>query len=157
MAVNRGKSPRAGYALECGAIPRSKFVASCRGMGSTDPQLLIFLFVGACTLISVLACVLTWSASRAKKVRLFEDQVVSAVRGMRERADQVETKLAEWQVTITGVLAEAEEFFDRSVKERKRSQAAVAREHAATPATMPLQSLSRADQVAAVRASFADQ
>jgi len=84
-------------------------------------------------------------------VRLLEDQVVSAVRAQRERADQTEMKLGEWQVTMTSMLAEAEEFFERSVKERKRAHVAVAREAAgAVVAT-------RADQIDQLRAHFANR
>lgn len=153
MAVNTGRSPR-------GDMPRSKFNASCGGRRSTDPHVLIFTIMGVSTLISLLACLGTWNTSRAKKVRLMEDQVVSAVRAQRERADGVETKLAEWQVTITGMLAEVEEFFERSVKERKRATVAETRMNAAAGgnAGMPsFNELGRGDQIDAVRAHFQSQ
>jgi len=132
---------------------------SCRmcNMSGTDPHLLIFCLVGASTLISLLACLATWNTSRAKKVRLVEDQVVSAVRAQRERADQIENKLGVWQVTITSMLAEAEEFFERSVKERKRANVAVAREHASQAAAAPFDGLGRADQLASLREHFANR
>ncbi len=125
-------------------------------MGGTDPHFLIALALGGCTLISLLASLLTWSTSRAKKVRLLEDQVVSAVRAQRERADQIEVKLGEWSVTMTSMLAEAEEFFERSVKERKRANVAVAREQA-NQVAQPFDGMGRADQIAALRAHFADR
>jgi len=74
------------------------------------------------SVLALIASGFTWAVSRAKKVRLVEDQVISELRAHRSRADQVETKLGEWQVTITAILAEVEEFFDRTVKERKRIQ-----------------------------------
>jgi len=125
-------------------------------MAGTDPHALLLLLIGACTLTSLLASLGTWNSSRAKKVRLLEDQVVSAVRAQRQRADQIETKLAEWQATITGMLAEVEEFFERSVKERKRSQMAANR--AAENLNVPpaMESLTRADQINVVRGAFAD-
>jgi len=125
-------------------------------MSGTDPHLLVFSMVGLSTLIALSACLGTWYTSRAKKVRLLEDQVVSAVRAQRERADQIEVKLAEWQVTMTSMLAEAEEFFSRSVKERKRANVAVAREQAAQNA-VPFEGMGRADQLAQLRAHFADR
>ncbi len=125
-------------------------------MGGTDPHLLIFLVVGGSTLISLLASLGTWHTSRAKKVRLLEDQVVSAVRAQRERADQIEVKLAEWQVTMTSMLAEAEEFFERSVKERKRANVAAARGEAAAQ-MQPFDGMGRTDQIASLRAHFADR
>jgi len=128
-------------------------------MSGTDPHLLVFSVVGLGTLVSFLACLATWHTSRAKKVRLMEDQVVSAVRAQRERADQIEVKLGEWQVTITAMLAEAEEFFERSVKERKRAHVAVAREQASQAAAgvPPFDGMARSDQLAALRAQFADR
>jgi len=125
-------------------------------MAGTDPHLLIFSIVGLGTLTSLLACLGTWATSRAKKVRLLEDQVVSAVRAQRERADQMETKLAEWHVTMTAMLAEAEEFFSRSVKERKRAHVAVAREQAAQQAA-PFDQMGRGDQIEQLRAHFAQR
>lgn len=125
----------------------------CATVAGTDPHLLVFLIVGGSTLISLLACLGTWATSRAKKVRLLEDQVVSAVRAQRERADQMETKLGEWHVTMVSMLAEAEEFFSRSVKERKRAHVAVAREQA-NQNTQPFDALSRGDQIEQLRAHF---
>jgi len=126
-------------------------------MGSTDPHVILGLIMGGCTLISLLACVATWATSRAKKVRLLEDQVVSAVRAQRERADQMETKLAEWQTTMVSMLAQAEEFFDRSVKERKRAHVAVAREQAANQAQAPFDQMGRTDQINSLREHFANR
>ncbi len=124
-------------------------------MEGTDPHVALLLVVGACTLTSLLASLLTWSESRAKKVRLLEDQVVSAVRAQRERADQIEVKLGEWQVTISAMLAEVQEFFDRSVKERKRATVAETRMNAATHQQQPgLEMLGRRDQIEAIRGTF---
>jgi len=123
-------------------------------MSGTDPHFLIFSIVGGCTLISLLASITTWHLSRAKKVRLLEDEVVSVSRAQRERVDGFETKLAEWHVTMQAVLAEAEEFFSRSVKERKRAHVAVAREQAAA-APQAFDVLSRSDQIEHLRAHFA--
>jgi len=135
--------------------------SSCRmcNMSGTDPHLLIFSVLGLCTLMSLLASLGTWHTSRAKKVRLLEDQVVSAVRAQRERADQIEVKLGEWQVTMTAMLAGAEEFFERSVKERKRAHVAVAREQAAQAAGVvaPFDGMARSDQLASLREHFANR
>jgi len=125
-------------------------------MSGTDPHFLIFSVVGGCTLVSLLASLGTWATSRAKKVRQLEDQVVSAVRAQRERADQMEMKLGEWQVTMTSMLSEAEEFFSRSVKERKRAHVAVAREQAQQQAA-PFEQLGRNDQIDQLRAHFANR
>jgi len=125
-------------------------------MAGTDPHVLVFIIMGGSTLISVLACLATWHHSRAKKVRLLEDEVVSAVRGLRARADANDTKLGEWQVTITSMLAEVEEFFERSVKERKRATVAETRATAATQAgnSQGFELMSRADQIEALRGHF---
>jgi len=125
-------------------------------MSGTDPHLLVFSMVGLGTIISLAACLGTWHTSRAKKVRLLEDQVVSAVRAQRERADQVELKLQEWTVTITGILAEVEEFFERSVKERKRAGVAASRAEQAQQmgGGQQFDSLSRSDQLTQLRQHF---
>jgi len=125
-------------------------------MSGTEAHLLIFSVVGGCTLISLLASLGTWFTSRAKKVRQLEDQVVSAVRAQRERADQMEMKLGEWQVTMTSMLAEAEEFFSRSVKERKRAHVAVAREQQREQQA-PFDQMQRGDQIEQLRAHFANR
>jgi len=129
-------------------------------MSGTDPQVLVFTIMGLNTLILGLACFGTWFTSRAKKVRLLEDAILSAVRTQRERADQVDVKLGEWQVTITSMLAEVEEFFDRSVKERKRAQMAANRATAEAPANAgvpDMTTLSRSDQISVVRGVFASE
>jgi len=128
----------------------------CATMSGTDPHLLVFSMVGLGTLISLLACLGTWTTSRAKKVRLLEDQVVSSVRAQRERADQVELKLQEWTVTITGILAEVEEFFERSVKERKRAGVAASRAEQAQQmgSAQNFDGLSRSDQIEQLRTHF---
>jgi len=46
--------------------------------------------------------------------------VLSQLRSYQARADQVDTRIGEWQVTITDLLNQVEDFFDRTVKERKR-------------------------------------
>ncbi len=125
----------------------------CATVVGTDPHLLVFSIVGLGTLMSLLACIATWHLSRAKKVRLLEDQIVSAVRAQRQRADQLETKQAEWQVTMTAMLAEAEEFFSRSVKERKRAHVAVAREQAAAAAPA-FDAMDRGSQIEQLRVHF---
>ncbi len=124
-------------------------------MSGTDPHFLVFCMVGLGTLTSLLGSIVTWHLSRAKKVRLLEDQVVSVSRAQRERVDGMETKLAEWHVTMQAVLAEAEEFFSRSVKERKRAHVAVAREQAAQNPAQAFEVLSRSDQIDSLRAHFA--
>ncbi len=93
-------------------------------MEGSNPQLWILSAVILGTTLSLLGSVTTWYLSRAKKVREVEDQVLAAVRTLRARAEQVEVTLAEWQTTIKGILAEVEDFFDRSVKERKRAMLA---------------------------------
>jgi len=123
-------------------------------MAGTDPHVVFFIIMGLNTLILLLASFATWFTSRAKKVRLLEDAILSAVRTSRERADQVDVKLGEWQVTITAMLAEVEEFFDRSVKERKRAQMAANRAEVSGNAVPDLGSLSRADQLNVVRGAF---
>jgi len=124
-------------------------------MVGTDPHLALFAVLAACTLVSLLGCLATWHTSRAKKVRLLEDQVLSAVRALRERADQVDIKLGEWQVTITAMLAEVEDFFDRSVKERKRAKVAETRMNAAAEGgNAQYVPVGRSDQIDAVRAHF---
>lgn len=126
-------------------------------MASTDPHVVFFIIMGLNTLILLLASFATWFTSRAKKVRLLEDAILSAVRTSRERSDQVDVKLGEWQVTITGMLAEVEEFFDRSVKERKRTQMAANRatEPVGNVGPPDMSGLSRSDQLSVVRGVFA--
>lgn len=91
--------------------------ANISQMPGSDPQLWIVSVVILGTVLSLLGSVTTWFLSRAKKVRDLEDLVLGAVRSQ-------EMKLAEWQTTITGILAQVEEFFERTVRERKRTQLA---------------------------------
>jgi len=123
-------------------------------MAGTDPQVVVFIVLGLNTLILGLACFGTWFTSRAKKVRVLEDAIMVTVRAQRERADQVDVKLGEWGVTIQGMLAEVEEFFERSVKERKRSQMAANRAVEGNAGVPELGALSRSDQLAVVRGVF---
>lgn len=92
-------------------------------MPITTPDVLGSLpFLGS-VLLSVLALGasgFTWFTSRAKRVRLHEDHVLEQLRLQQARSDQVETKLSEWSVTVTSILGEVEEFFERTVKERQR-------------------------------------
>jgi len=91
-------------------------------MLETPPHILLSATACLLSLLALLGCVFTWFSSRAHKVRGLEDQIVSQIRTYAARADQVDHKLGEWQVTITGILGEVEEFFDRTVKERQRIQ-----------------------------------
>jgi len=124
-------------------------------MSSTDPQALLLIYMGLNTIVLLASCAITWHLSRAKKVRSLEDAILSAMRVGRERADQVDLKIGEWQVTIQALLAEVEEFFERSVKERKRTQAAATRQAENPNGPMDLGSLSRSDQINVVRGVFA--
>ena len=83
-------------------------------MAGSDPQILIFAVVIFGTVISLLGCLTTWLLSRAKHMRALEELVSRSVSSQ-------ELKLLEWQATIKAVLVEAEEFYERSVKERKRA------------------------------------
>jgi len=83
-------------------------------MSGSDPQVLIFSVVALGTFVSMLGSFASWYFSRAKRVHALEDQVLTSVRTQ-------EMKLAEWQTTIRAILAEVEDFFERSVKERKRA------------------------------------
>jgi len=120
-------------------------------MAGSDPQLLLYAAVIFGTVISLLGSLTTWLFSRARHMRALEDQVLGSI------ATQ-ELKLAEWQTTIKGILAEVEDFFDRSVKERKRAVfAANKAEIAATEPQLSLENmghLSRADQLELVRQHF---
>jgi len=147
----------------CSGFPRRENDAPCGGMTGTDPQLLLSSLAFALAVLALIASAFTWAVSRAKKVRLVEDQVISELRAHRSRADQVETKLGEWQVTITAILAEVEEFFDRTVKERKRIQQQNARADQVANGAEPdatavdMSTLSRAQQLDVVDRIFASR
>ena len=83
-------------------------------MPGSDPQVLTFAVVILGTVVSLLGCLTTWLLSRAKHMRGLEEQVIQSLHTQ-------ELKLAEWQTTIRGILTQVEDFFDRSVKERKRA------------------------------------
>lgn len=126
-------------------------------MTGSEPQVVLSVLAVVLLLIAVGGNVFTWSTSRAKKVRLVEDQVLEELRLQRARAEQVETRLAEWQVTIQGILAEVEEFFERSVKERKRisqSNAMAARREEQEQAPVDIADLPRAEQLQVVDEAF---
>ncbi len=86
----------------------------------TETQLVLASVAALLSVLALVSCVFTWLTSRAKKVRLVEDQVLSQLRSYQARADRVDTRIAEWQVTVTDLLNQVEDFFDRTVKERKR-------------------------------------
>jgi len=121
-----------------------------------------FLLATAVVTFTIISCSFTWWASRAKKVRIVEDELMEHVRLQKLRADQVDTKLGEWQVTITSILGEVEEFFERTVKERQRiAQQNKRAEQAQAPPVDPLaqdiRSLPRAQQIALVHEHFNKQ
>jgi len=120
-------------------------------MPGSDPQVLIFAVVILGTVVSLLGCLTTWTLSRAKHMRSLEDQV------MRSLSTQ-ELKLAEWQTTIRSILTEVEDFFNRSVKERKRAVFAETKAEVAnaqpTIGLDNMSNLSRADQLELVRQHF---
>lgn len=89
-------------------------------MEGTDTQLLVSSVAALLSVLALVSCVFTWMTSRAKKVRLVEDTLISELRSYKARADGVDTRIAEWQVTVTDLLNQVEDFFDRTVKERKR-------------------------------------
>jgi len=130
-------------------------------MSGTDPQLVLSSLATVLAVAALIASGFTWSVSRAKKVRLLEDQVISELRSHRTRADQVETKLGEWQVTITAIAGEVEEFFQRTVKERKRITQQNARQeqqNAEPDATaVDMSTLSRSQQLEVVDRIFASR
>ncbi len=86
----------------------------------TDTQLVLASVAALLSVLALVSCGFTWATSRAKKVRLVEDACLSELRSYRARADAVDTRISEWQVTITDILNQVEDFFDRTVKERKR-------------------------------------
>ncbi len=132
-------------------VPYTSKVSYSRDMLGSDPQVLIFAVVILGTVISLLASLTTWVLSRAKHMRALEDLVRGSI-------STQELRLAEWQTTIKGILAEVEDFFDRSVKERKRAVFAQTKLEAAnTEPQLSLDSmshLSRADQLELVRQHF---
>lgn len=89
-------------------------------MPGSESQLWIPALFLVCSGLQLGVLFFVWFASRAKKVRLLEDQVLSQLRSYQSRADQVDTRIGEWQVTVTDLLAQVEDFFERTVRERKR-------------------------------------
>lgn len=123
----------------------------------TDPQLIVSVVSVMLSLTAVFACVLTWYGSRAKKIRVAEDQILAIVRSYQLRVGQMETQLAEWKVIIEGILEEVQEFFERTTRERKRIQTTQRRAEEQdnqndTPVDLSL--LPREQAKAAVRAAF---
>jgi len=108
--------------------------------------------------LALVSTVFTWFTSRAKKVRLVEDQVLSELRSYKARADGVDTRIGEWQVTVSDLLNQVEDFFERTVKERKRIVQQNARaEQAQQPAeqdAVDMALLPRAEQLQLVDEHF---
>jgi len=124
-------------------------------MLGTDPQLMLLGVSAVLPLIAMGISVFTWYASRARKVRAVEDQIMGIVRTHRLRVEQMETQLAEWKVSLEGVLAEVQEFFERTTRERKRIQTTTRRaEEQQGDGQVDLGSLPRDAQIAAIRGSF---
>ena len=118
----------------------------------------IMLAAGAAlfAVLALVASAFTWWTSRAKTVRLVEDQVLSQLRAYAARADQVDTRIQEWQVTVADILGQVEEFFDRTVKERKRitQQNAMANRQPEGPEEVDMSQMTRAQQLEIVDAHF---
>jgi len=123
-------------------------------VAGSDPQILIFAVVILGTVVSLLGSLMTWMLSRAKHMRALEDLVRTSI-------STQELRLGEWQTTIRSILAEVEEFFERSVKERKRT--VFATNKAEAMASEPqigldnMQHLPRAAQLELVRQHFERQ
>jgi len=126
-------------------------------MAGTDPQLIGLAVVGMLSLTAGIGSIFTWYASRAKKVRAAEDQILAIVRSYQLRVGGMETQLAEWKAVIEGILEEVQEFFERTTRERKRIQTTQRRaEEVANQNDTPLDLsvLPRDAQMAAVRSAF---
>jgi len=91
-------------------------------MAGTDPQTLVSAFAALISMAALILAAFAWYGSAAKKVRLVEDQVLAELRSYKARADQVDDKIGQWQVTVTDLLNQVEDFFERTVRERKRIQ-----------------------------------
>ncbi len=122
----------------------------------TDPQLIVFSISIVLGLSAGVGSILTYYASRAKKVRAVEDQIMGIVRSYQLRVGQIETQLAEWKVVMEGILAEVQEFFERTTRERKRTQTQIRRQEELTATNSPpdISVMPRDQQVAAVRSAF---
>ncbi len=107
--------------------------------------------------VSWIAAACAWFFSRAEKVRAFETQIAQHVLNLKGRVEAVEAKALDQYVALEGVADEARGLFERVTKERKRltqeNVRADKRENGGDGAP-DLTGLSRADQVAAVRAQF---
>lgn len=127
-----------------------------RLVASTDPQLIVLAVSLTLSLTALSACVFTWYASRAKKIRSAEDQILAIVRGYQLRVGQMETQLAEWKAVIEGILEEVQEFFERTTRERKRIQTTQRRAEETNQNDTPvdLSLLPREQQMDAVRTAF---
>ncbi len=122
----------------------------------TDPQLIVFSISIVLALSAGVGSILTYYASRAKKVRAVEDQIMGIVRTYQLRVGQMETQLAEWKVVMEGILGEVQEFFERTTRERKRTQTQIRRAEELTATNSPpdISVMPRDQQVAAVRSAF---
>ncbi len=122
----------------------------------TDPHLPFFVVSVILALCAGVGSILTWYASRAKKVRAVEDQIMGIVRTHQLRVGQFETQLAEWKVVMEGILGEVQEFFERTTRERKRTQTQIRRAEELTATNSPpdIAVMPRDQQVAAVRSAF---
>jgi len=125
-------------------------------MLGTDPQLIGLAVVGMISLTAGLGSVLTWYSSRAKKIRVAEDQILEIARDAKLRVGSMETQLAEWKAVIEGILEEVQELFERTTRERKRIQTTQRRaeEVAANDTPLDISVLPRDAQMAAVRSAF---
>lgn len=129
-----------------------------RLVASTDPQLIVLAVSLTLSLTALSGCVFTWYASRAKKIRVAEDQILEIVRAYQLRVGQMETQLAEWKAVIEGILEEVQEFFERTTRERKRIQTTQRRADEQgnqndTPVDLSI--LPRDQALAAIRGAFA--
>jgi len=128
-------------------------------MPGSEAQIMVSFGAAVLGVFALLASGFTWWTSRAKTVRLVEDQVLSQLRAYAARADQVDTRIQEWQVTVADILGQVEEFFDRTVRERKRitQQNAMANRQPESPEDVDMSTMTRAQQLEMVDAHFRSQ
>jgi len=125
-------------------------------MIGSEAQLELALVAALLSVLALISSVFVWVTSRAKKVRQVEDQVLSELRAYKARAAQVDTQIGEWQVVVSGLLTQVEEFFERTVKERKRivQQNAMANRGTDHAEPRDMSTMTRAEQLEMVDQHF---
>lgn len=140
-----------------GSIAGPQMWYACGAMPTAPYEVLVALTAVALALsgVSLIGCLVTWYLSRAGRLRAYEHAMNGALTNANRRIETVELGMSECKATINEVADAAAESLERTRKERARTTTERHRaEQAGNGGGVDLRSMSRAQQLDAVKAAF---